>query len=112
MTNLINQKKLDDQNRFNQVAAAVTGAVVGAGIGVAGAVVMSDKNNREKMGKVFIGVRDQAVGYVTNIQKNAEDKKEVIKKEFAKDEKKVQKVIKIAKKSLGKTVKDVKKAAK
>ena len=111
MTSL-NQKKQDDQNRFNQVAAAVTGAVVGAGIGVAGAVVMGDKNNREKMGKVFTDARDQAVGYVTNIQKNAENKKEEIEKEFAKDGRKAQKVIKTAKKSLGRTVKDVKKAAK
>ena len=33
MTNQ-DQKKQDDQNRFNQVAAVVTGAVVGAGVSV------------------------------------------------------------------------------
>jgi hypothetical protein len=42
-----------NQGGINPVAAAVAGAVVGAGVGIAGAVVLGDKKNREKIGKVL-----------------------------------------------------------
>jgi len=86
MTNQ-DQKKQDDQNRFNQVAAVVTGAVVGAGVAVAGAVVMGDKKNREKVKKVFNDAKDQAAGYVEEFQKKVEYEKDEIKKDLVKGRK-------------------------
>lgn len=111
MTTIQDQKKQDSQNRFNQVAAAVTGAVVGAGVGIAGAVVLGDKKNREKISNVLNNVKDQAVDYVEGMQKQAEVKKVEIEKEFKKDKKIAQKVVSSAKNSLEHVVKDAKKVA-
>lgn len=111
MTTIQDQKKQDDQNKFNQVAAAVTGAVVGAGVGIAGAVVLGDKKNREKISNVLNNVKDQAVDYVEGIQKQAEVKKVEIEKGFKKNKKIAQKVVSSANDSLHHAVKDEKKAA-
>lgn len=73
---------MTDQNDKNQhtgvnpAAAAATGAVVGAGLAVAGVVALKDKHNREKVKEAFSMVKDQAVEYV---QKVANDKKDDIK---------------------------------
>lgn len=83
---------------INPVVAAVAGAVVGAGVGIAGAVVLGDKKNREKINKVLNNVKDQAVDYVEGVQKQAEDKKSEIEKEFVKGKKITQKTVKDAKK--------------
>lgn len=48
----------------NPLAAAVAGAVVGAGMAVAGAVAMSDKKNQDKIKNV-----------VADIKKKVDDKK-------------------------------------
>jgi len=92
MTNQ-DQKKQDDQNRFNQVAAVVTGAVVGAGVAVVGAVVMGDKKNREKVKKVFNDAKDQAAGYVEEFQKKVEYEKGEIKKDLVKGRKLAKKMV-------------------
>lgn len=60
-----NQKdQVKRKSGFNPVAAAVTGAIVGAGIAIAGTVALENKNNREKIKQVFSDVKDQAVGYM------------------------------------------------
>lgn len=112
MTTFQDQKKQDDQNRFNQVAAAVTGAVVGAGVGIAGAVIMGNKKNREKISRILNNVKDDAVDYVGGIKKQAQDKKEEIKKKFIEGKVKVAKVTKSVRKSLDHAVKDVKRTVK
>lgn len=112
---MINQDKKneeDKRNSINQVTAAITGAVVGAGIAVAGAVVMSDKKNREKVEKVLSNAKDQAINYVKDIQNSAENKKNMIGKELVKDKKMAKKVVDTTKKSLKQTVNNIKKAAK
>jgi hypothetical protein len=55
----------------NPLVAAVTGAVVGAGMAVAGAVVMSDKKNQDKVKSVAKDVQNK----VDDLKKKVEDKK-------------------------------------
>lgn len=88
------QKQREERKSgFNPVTVGVTAAIVGAGIAVAGAVVLKDKKNREKVKQVLTNVKDQAVGYVEDIQKQAEDKKEQIKEKLVEGEEKVEKLV-------------------
>lgn len=106
------QKKQDERrNGLNQVAAAVTGAIVGAGVAVAGAVIMSDKKNREKVKKVLNNAKNQAIGYMEDIQKQVKSKKSEVEGKLTEGKKRVKKVENSVKKSLRHAVKDAKKAA-
>ncbi|MCX6731261.1 MAG: hypothetical protein NTZ55_05420 [Candidatus Roizmanbacteria bacterium] len=93
-------KQADRKVGINPVIVAVAGAVVGAGIAVAG-VVLSDEKNREKI--------KETAG---NLKKQAEDKKREIEKRILEDKKKVKMVVASAKESLDKTTKEVNKAVK
>ena len=77
----------------NPLVAAVTGAVVGAGMAVAGAVAMSDKNNQATVKAVVKDIKNK----VNDVKNNVEAKKNEA-------EMKAQKIGDIAKN----TVKDVK----
>jgi hypothetical protein len=57
---------------MSPVAAAVTGAVVGAGAAVAGAAFLKDEKNRAKAKKVLDGVKSKAQIYVKKLEKKAE----------------------------------------
>lgn len=97
---------------INPVAAAVAGAVVGAGVAVAGAAVLSNKKNREKIGKALNNARNQAVDYVEGIKKQAKKKKDDVEAKLTEGKVKVAKVTKSVRKSFNNAVKDVKKASK
>jgi hypothetical protein len=60
-------------------AAAVTGAVVGAGIAVAGVIALKDEKNRKKAKETLMHVKDKVVGYIENLQKYTEEKKDKTK---------------------------------
>ena len=93
---MTNQKKQDKgRTGVNPIAAAVAGAVVGAGIAVAG-VTLTNEKNREKVKKAATNVKDQTMKYVEG--KKSEGKEEM------------KKVINSAKDSLHKASKDVNKA--
>lgn len=53
---------------FNPVVAAATGAIVGAGVAIAGAVAMKDKKNREKVKEVF----NEAKQKISDVTKGGE----------------------------------------
>jgi uncharacterized membrane protein YgaE (UPF0421/DUF939 family) len=94
MTNQ-NQKKQDKRKgSVNSVVAGVTGAVIGAGIAVAGAaVVLNDKKNREKVKKVLTNVKKQAIGYMEGVQKQAQDKKGEVEEKLVEGKEKVKKEV-------------------
>ena len=84
-----NQKKQEERNSgFKTAVAAVTGAIVGAGMAVAGAIVLKDKKNQEKVKQVLTNVKDKAMGYMEKME-NEEKEKKVVKK--------VKKIVKLAK---------------
>lgn len=95
----------------NPVVAAVAGAVVGAGIAVAG-VVLSDEKNREKVIKAATTVKDNVTNYVEKTQKQIEAEKKILKNRILADKMKVKKVVASAKNSLDKTTKEVNNAVK
>ena len=84
----------------NPITAAVAGAVVGAGIAVAG-VVLSDEKNRKK-------IKD----FAETVQNQTEEKKKKLEIKLAKDKEIVRKVVNSAKDSIDKTTKEVNKAVK
>jgi uncharacterized membrane protein YgaE (UPF0421/DUF939 family) len=89
------QKKQDKgKSSVNSVVAGVTGAVIGAGIAVAGAaVVLNDKKNREKVKKVLTSVKKQAIGYMEGVQKQTQDKKDEVEEKLAEGKEKVKKEV-------------------
>ena len=95
----------------NPVAVAVAGAVVGAGIAVAG-VLLSDEKNREKIAHVATTVKNDVTEYVEKTQKQIEAEKKILEKRMLADKIKVKKVVASAKESLDKTTKEVNNAVK
>lgn len=53
------------------VAVGVAGAAIGAAV-LAGAAILSDKNNRKKIGNVANDMKDQATEYIKS-QKNSKE---------------------------------------
>lgn len=72
---MTNQKKQVEENGgVNRVVGAGIVAVVGAGIALAGAVALKDKNNRNKVKDVLTNAKDQAVERMEDLQKQSQDK--------------------------------------
>jgi gas vesicle protein len=46
------------RNDLNPVGAMVAGAIAGAGVAIAGAIALSDENNRKKVKKVIADIKD------------------------------------------------------
>lgn len=65
-----NQKLQDEKKSgINPVVVAVTGAVVGAGVSVAGAMALKNGQNRNKIKEVLTNVRNQAIDYIEDMQR-------------------------------------------
>lgn len=67
------QKREINKGGVNPVVAAVTGAIVGAGV-VAGAVVLSDQKNRDKIKEVVTNAKEQATEKFQEVQKDTQEK--------------------------------------
>ncbi len=75
----MNGQKGELKNRqiINPMAAAVTGVVIGAGVGVAGTMILKDKKNREKVKHAFTNAKDKTMGYIENLQSSTDGKKAI-----------------------------------
>ncbi len=104
-------KQSEGKEGINPVVVAVAGAVVGAGVAVAGAV-LSDKKNREKIAQGATTIKDNVDRFVTKTQKQIEEEKKMLEKRILADKIKVKKVVASAKNSLDKTTKEVNNAVK
>lgn len=69
MTDSKQKKQNEKKDGFNPVVAAVTGAVVGAGVAIAGAVALRDEKNREKVKDVLTSAKDRAGDYMEDVKK-------------------------------------------
>ncbi len=67
-------KKQEEKTGMNPIAAAVTGAIVGAGI-VAGAVVMNDKPTRDKVSGAISDAKAKANGMIEDSQEKIAQEK-------------------------------------
>ena len=75
---LENHKK--DKKTISPVQAAVAGAVVGAGVAVAGAVALKDEKNRKQVKKVLHEIKGQAQEYMSELNKSVGDKEQIKEK--------------------------------
>ena len=73
-----NKKKTNAKH----VMAAVTGAIVGIGIGAAATKTLSDKKTRKKMGVSIDGIKRQMMNVLDINEKEIPNKKEELKKEI------------------------------
>jgi gas vesicle protein len=89
---MTNQTKKTNEN-LSPVVAAVAGAVIGAGVAVAGAVVLGDEERREKIKNAMTDAKDQAVGYIQDMHSLAEEKKGEVKEDLLTANKKVKDVL-------------------
>jgi len=94
-----NQKQQDDQRGgINPIVAGVTGAIVGAvAVGVAGAAVLADDDNRKKAEEVIDEVKD-----------NVADMKADVEEKIAEGQEKVDAVVTAATDSTQNVVDDAK----
>ncbi len=85
MKTIAPKKQTEVHGGMSPVVLAVTGAVIGAGIAVAGvgAVALKDESNRQKVKKVLDAAKDQAVEYIGDVQKQVHDKKVAVEKSLA-----------------------------
>jgi gas vesicle protein len=95
MTHNDQQKQSSEKGGIHPAVAAVAGALVG--VGVAGAVALKDEKNRKKVKKVLSHVKDQAMGYMEDMQKQAQDKKGEIEEKLADGKEEVKEVVSTAK---------------
>lgn len=85
MKTVAQKKQTEVHGGMNPVVMAVTGAVIGAGIAVAGvgAVALKDEKNRQKVKEALGSAKDQAVDYIEDVQKQIHDKKVAVEKALA-----------------------------
>ena len=84
---MIDHKKNQPDDKkvgISPMAVAVTGAVVGIGLAVAGAVVLSDEKNREKVKDAFTDAKKHTQEYVSDMQHRVENKKVEVENKAAK----------------------------
>ncbi len=79
---------------ISPVAAAVTGAVIGAGAAVAGAAILRDEKNRAKVEKTLNKVKDQARGYIKKLEKSARQAQEEAESKNAQGKREVKEMVK------------------
>jgi gas vesicle protein len=72
---MISNKFKKQENTMNPLAVAVTGAVVGAGVAIAGAMALKDEKNRKKVKDVLLNAKDQASSYIETMKSESKDKK-------------------------------------
>ena len=87
---MVNKKTQNKEKvGVNPIVAGVTGAVIGAVAGAA--VVLNDEKNREKVKDVLMNVKDQALSYIEDIQKQVQSRQSEAGEELAVEAGKVKK---------------------
>jgi flagellar basal body-associated protein FliL len=76
-------KNKETKKKSRSIFAAITGAIVGSGVAVAGAIFMKDKKNQAKVKKVLSKAKDKAVGYFEKIEEVKKDKTPIEKKKIS-----------------------------
>lgn len=92
MANDKNEKK---EGGVSPMIASLAGAAVGAAVG-AGAIILSDKKNREKLEKALEGLKKQGFNVLDIVQKEANNVRRQIEPAEKAVEKEVKKAVKKA----------------
>ncbi len=85
-------KKTNGKSVISPIVAGVTGAAVGAGVGVVASAALNDEKNRKKVGEALQVVRDQAIRVMDtmNTKENIETGKRAAKKMIDNSTKKIE----------------------
>lgn len=83
----------DKKAGVNPMVASLAGAAVGAAVG-AGAIILSDKKNREKLEKALEGLKKQGFNVLDIVQKEADSVRKQIGGSEASEEKPAKKASK------------------
>ncbi len=73
-----NKKNTRDKDVINSMVAGAAGAVIGAGVAIAGAAVLRDEKNREKVKYMLSKVKDQATETLHDARDTAMEKKDQV----------------------------------
>ena len=72
---------MTNSNQHNKktspIAAGVAGAIIGAGVAAAAAVVLKDKKNQQKVKEVLHKVKKHAKGYIEKVKENTADQQKI-----------------------------------
>lgn len=77
------KKSVGENDGVNPVAAVVAGAVVVAGVAIAGAMALKDQENRKKVKKALASTKDRVAGYVEEAQKAASEESSEVGEKIA-----------------------------
>jgi len=83
MSDTHQKKQEEPKNIVNPVLAGIAGAVAG-GVAVASAIALSDKKTQKQVKQVLTNAKDKAIGYMENMQNQAQDKMGEVKKQVKK----------------------------
>ena len=111
MTDRTKKKQTSEKTDINPIVAGVTGAVIGAGVAIAGAALLGDEKKRIKAKKILSNVRDGAVNYVRDLENQIRAQEGVVEEKLAKSAKKVKLISGAAESSLQKKAEIAKKAS-
>ncbi len=111
MTDLVSKKPEQNKSGANALAAVVTGAVIGAGVAIAGVVALADEKNRKKVKSTLLMIKDKALNYVDEATQEAEHSKDVAEDMISEGKDKTNKVIRNVKKAVKKETDMIKKKA-
>lgn len=95
-----NKGKEEKVGGISTVVAAVAGAIAGAGVAITGAIIMSDKKNRDKV-----------EGVINNFKEEVGDKKDEVEKKFLEEKENIKNAVIGAVDSLETLVEDTKNKA-
>lgn len=84
MTNSNRVLKNKENEGVNPIVAAITGAIIGATVGVIGALALKNEKNRGKVREILTNIKNQTVGYMEGMKKEVQGKKSEIKEKIIK----------------------------
>ncbi len=64
----------ETRNGYSSVTALIAGTVVGAGVAIAGAFALNNKNNRDKAKEILVHAKNQGADYMKDMQSQAQEK--------------------------------------
>lgn len=80
------QNELNNKKGISPAMAGITGVVAGAGLAMAGigAIVLQDKDNRAKLKKTTLNLKNNMKKHIKGIQENLVEKKNNIQEKISK----------------------------
>lgn len=79
---------------ISSMTAAIVGTVIGIGLGVAGTIAVSNKNNQNKVKGVFKKAKNKVTEYVENSKAKIQGLKEIVDDEKVEVKNKTTKILK------------------